>query len=101
MNDIRRLKEQQKDKHPGFGSYLECMTRALFSGLAGFTLGFSSVYFTQKFLQKRFPHQLQTNILISTLVGSFAAYKVTSERTKSCQAAWLAVEEKHTALSDH
>jgi hypothetical protein len=39
MNDIKKLKEQQKDKHPGFGSYLECMTRALFTGLAGFTLG--------------------------------------------------------------
>lgn len=33
MNDIKKLKEQQKDKHPGFGSYLECMTRALFTGL--------------------------------------------------------------------
>lgn len=39
MNDIKRLKEQQKEKHPGFGSYLECMTRALFTGLSGFTLG--------------------------------------------------------------
>ena len=39
MNDIKRLKEQQKDKHPGFSSYLECMTRTLFSGLATFALG--------------------------------------------------------------
>lgn len=39
MNDINRLKEQQKDKHPGFNSYLEFMTRALFSGVATFGLG--------------------------------------------------------------
>lgn len=39
MNNIKLVKEQQKDKHPGFSSYLECMTRALFTGLAGFTLG--------------------------------------------------------------
>lgn len=100
MNDIRKLKEQQKDKHPGFGSYLECMTRALFTGLAGFTLGFSSIYFTQKLIQRRLPYALQTNILISTLTGSAVAYKLTSDRTKSCQAAWLAAEDKHTSLSD-
>lgn len=39
MNDIKRLKEQQKDKHPGFDNYLQCMTRSLFAGLATFTLG--------------------------------------------------------------
>lgn len=38
MNDIKRLKDQQRDKHPGFDSYLNCMTRALFSGLASFCL---------------------------------------------------------------
>lgn len=39
MNDIRKLKDQQRDKHPGFDNYLECMTRALFAGLSAFTLG--------------------------------------------------------------
>lgn len=39
MNDIRRLKEQQREKHPGFAPYLECMTRSLFTGLATFCLG--------------------------------------------------------------
>lgn len=38
MIDIRKIKEQQKDIHPGFGSYLECMTRGLFTGLSGFCL---------------------------------------------------------------
>lgn len=38
MIDIRQIKEQQKDIHPGFGSYLECMTRGLFTGLSGFCL---------------------------------------------------------------
>lgn len=119
MNDIRKLKDQQRDKHPGFDNYLECMTRALFSGLSAFTLGkteivlwkfpirsnssvflgFSSVYFIQKFVQKRFPYPIKTNVLISTLVGTVAAYKVTSDRTKSCQAGWLAAEDKHTSLT--
>jgi TMEM141 protein family len=122
MNSTEKLKEFHKDKHPGFGSYLECMTRAQLSGLAGFTLGtqdfyiktnfiyknlmqyrvigFSSVYFTQKLLQKRLPYPIKFNILVSTIVGSLSAYKITSDRTKVCQAAWLAAEDKQTALSD-
>lgn len=100
MNDIRRLKEQQRDKHPGFGSYLECMTRSLFTGLATFTLGFSGTYFLQKLLSKRLPYPQKTGILISTLVATGASYKVTSDRTKSCQAGWMAAEGKFTALSN-
>lgn len=38
MNDIKQLKEQQKDKHPGFSSYLDCMSRALGTGVAAFTI---------------------------------------------------------------
>lgn len=39
MNDINALKNQQREKHPGFDSYLECMTRSLFSGLTTFAFG--------------------------------------------------------------
>ena len=39
MNDIKVLKDQQRDIHPGFDGYLECMTRAQFTGLATFSLG--------------------------------------------------------------
>lgn len=100
MNDIRRLKEQQREKHPGFAPYLECMTRSLFTGLATFCLGFSTTYFLQKLVSKRLPYQLKTSILISTLVATGAAYKVTADRTSSCQAGWMAAEGKFTALSN-
>ncbi|XP_058823549.1 transmembrane protein 141 isoform X2 [Topomyia yanbarensis] len=80
MNDIRRLKEQQREKHPGFG--------------------FSATYFLQKLLAQKLPYQQKTGILVSSLIASIASYKVTSDRTKSCQAGWMAVEEKHTALSE-
>lgn len=100
MNDIRRLKEEQREKHPGFGPYLECMTRSLFTGLATFCLGFSSTYFLQKLVSKRLPYANQTSILISTLVATGAAYKVTADRTNSCQAGWMAAEGKFTALTD-
>ncbi|XP_055614528.1 transmembrane protein 141 [Uranotaenia lowii] len=101
MIDIRRVKEEQREKHPGFGSYLECMTRSLFTGLASFTLGFSATYFLQKLLSKHLPYQQKTGILISSLVAVGASYKVTSDRTKACQAAWMAAEDKYTALSEN
>lgn len=44
MIDIKQLKEQQREKHPGFNSYLECMTRTLLTGLASFTLGESITF---------------------------------------------------------
>lgn len=100
MNDIRRLKEQQREKHPGFAPYLECMTRSLFTGLATFCLGFASTYFLQKLASKRLPYAHQTSILISTLVATGAAYKVTADRTNSCQAGWMAAEGKFTALTN-
>lgn len=39
MNNIERITERHKDKHPGIGSYLECMSRAYATGLSGFCLG--------------------------------------------------------------
>jgi len=46
MNDIKQLKDQQREKHPGFDGYIDCMTRSLFTGLATFCLSaFSSLGF--------------------------------------------------------
>lgn len=44
MNDIKRIKEQYKEKHPGFGSYLECMSRAFLTGLSGFVFGKEKIF---------------------------------------------------------
>ncbi|XP_050085598.1 transmembrane protein 141 [Anopheles aquasalis] len=100
MNDIRALKEQQRDKHPGFDSYLECMTRSLFTGLATFSLGFAGVYFLQQIGQRYLPYTRKGNVLVATLVSTVAAYKVTSDRTLACQARWMAVEDKYSVLQE-
>ncbi|XP_055545163.1 transmembrane protein 141 [Wyeomyia smithii] len=100
MNDIRRLKEQQREKHPGFSSYLECMTRALFTGLTSFTLGFSATYFLQKLLTKRLPYSQKSGILVSSLIATGISYKITSDRTKACQTGWLADEGKLSSATD-
>ncbi|XP_037952287.1 uncharacterized protein LOC119682836 [Teleopsis dalmanni] len=101
MNNIKQLKDQERSNHPGFDSYINCMTRSLFTGLASFCLSFSCCYFAQKVLEakSRFPGRY--NILVSTVIASCTAYQVTSQRTKACQAGWMAAEGKHTALKDY
>ncbi|XP_053673544.1 transmembrane protein 141 [Anopheles nili] len=100
MNDIRLLKDQQREKHPGFDSYIECMSRSLFTGLATFTLGFSGVYFLQQIGQRYLPYTKKVNILVAVIVATGASYKVTSDRTRACQARWMAVEEKYSVLQE-
>lgn len=65
-----------------------------------FFVGFSGTYFLQKLLSKRLPYPQKTIILVSTIIGTGASYKVTADRTKSCQAGWMAAEGKFTALSN-
>lgn len=42
MNNINRLKAEQRDKHPGFDSYLECMTRKIENSIL--TNAFSKIH---------------------------------------------------------
>ncbi|EDW34236.1 GL22141 [Drosophila persimilis] len=100
MNDIKQLKDQQRDKHPGFDAYLDCMTRSLFTGLATFCLGFSGTYFAQKIIQSKIRYPAKYNILVASLVATGISYQTTSSRTRSCQAAWMAFEDKHTILKE-
>lgn len=95
MNNINKLKADQKDKHPGFGSYLECMTRALFTGLATFALGFSGTHFTQKIFARYLPYNTKTvGVLVSSIISVAGTYKVTADRTLDCQTAWVDSEKK-------
>lgn len=96
-----RLIELYGDEHPAFGSYLECMTRAYFTGLAAFTLVFSSTYLAQNLLKKHIPYSAKFFILASCAVGSVCSYKISSKRTLVCQAAWMAAEDKSTYFTQN
>jgi hypothetical protein len=39
--------------------------------------------------------------LVSSFVAVVVGFQVTSVRAKSCQAAWLAAEDKHTFFSEN
>lgn len=96
-----RLINLYGDDHPAFGSYLECMTRAYFTGLATFTLAFSSTYITQSLLKKHIPYKNKLFVLISSTIGTVAAYKVSTTRTSACQAGWMAAEDKSTYFTQN
>ncbi|XP_054283928.1 transmembrane protein 141 [Macrosteles quadrilineatus] len=96
----QRLIDLYGDDHPGFGSYLECMTRANFASVAGFTLAFSSTYIGQTLLKNKLPYSPKFSILNSTVIATIIAYKVSKSRSSACQAAWLAAEDKVTYLTE-
>lgn len=91
-----RLIELYGDEHPAFGSYLECMTRGYFTGLAAFSLTFSGTYLAQNLLKKHMPYSSKFFILVSSAVGAVCSYKISTKRTLVCQAAWMAAEDKST-----
>lgn len=102
----------------------ECMSRALFTGLSSSILGnscsnssphkafhvilfllsflgFSTAFCAQSLLKKKLPYTLSGNILVSSFVAVLVGFQVTSVRAKSCQAAWLAAEDKHTYFTEN
>jgi hypothetical protein len=64
-------------------------------------LGFSTAFCAQSLLKKKLPYTLSGNILVSSFVAVLVGFQVTSVRAKSCQAAWLAAEEKHTYFTEN
>lgn len=103
MTDLGKSQSSQSES-----SYLECMTRSLFSGLAVFSLGswdanifdkkinmtekynfsifavFSGTYFAQKLIRSKFPYSQKTSILLASVVAIGSSYKVTKERIDNC-----------------
>jgi len=59
-------------------------------------LAFSGSFIGQSLLKKHIPYGKNTYILLSAILATGASYHVTTQRTKSCQAAWMAAEDKHT-----
>lgn len=103
----------------------ECMSRALFTGLSSsilgishrfnagygkykiiffiifFFQGFSTAFCVQHLLKNKLPYPISGNILVSSFVAVVVGFQVTSVRAQSCQAAWLAAEEKHTFFTEN
>ena len=66
-----------------------------------FKLGFATAFTTQNLLKETIPYSLKGNILVSSLVAVVVGFQVTAVRSRACQAAWLAAEEKHTYLTQN
>jgi hypothetical protein len=60
---------------------------------------FAATYLPQALLKKQLTYGVGVRILTSTVLASGVSYYITTQQTKICQAAWLAVEEKHTYLA--
>ena len=63
--------------------------------------GFSTTYFIQTLLQKKLPYSPKGNIIVSSIAAIYIGHKVTSNKSRICQDAWLAAEEKHTYFTEN
>ncbi|XP_054720026.1 uncharacterized protein LOC129229689 [Uloborus diversus] len=96
MNNFNQVKEEYSLKYKGFGSYTECMTRTLFTGLSSFALTFSALYFIQVLFKSHLPYQHKSFFVAPAVVSSGIAWIVTSRGARVCQETWVSSESKYT-----
>ena len=65
-----------------------------------FVLGAGAVYIGCYVINKKMPLTPAMMFIIPVCGSMVVAYSVTRMETKKCQKMWLALEEKHTALTD-
>ena len=77
-----------------------CDLRSLQSMLSILSVtGFAGCHLAQRLTASRLPYTANGRILVSGVVASALAYRVTQIRVENCQNAWMAAEDKHTALN--
>lgn len=65
-----------------------------------FFSAFSGSFIGQSLLKKHLPYGKNAHILVSSVLATGISYQVTTHRTKCCQAAWMAAEDKHTYFKE-
>ena len=59
----------------------------------------SGIYIAQELMKSKLPFGRKVFLVAPILIGSVSAYYVTQHNTKICQYMWMAMEEKHTAIT--
>lgn len=90
----RLLKEHFENDRPGFGSYLDCITRSYGTGLGVLTFTFALVHITQQIVSVRFPAVKRTHLAVSTLAGTTASYLAAKNKVRACQESWALWQEQ-------
>lgn len=88
------LKDHFEVERPGFGGYLDCITRSYGVGLGVLTFTFAVVHITQQIASKRFPQIKRTHIAVSTLSGTLASYIAAKDKVRECQNSWAGWQER-------
>lgn len=87
------LKERYESERPGFGSYLDCITRSYGTGLGVLTFTFAVLHVAQQIVGKRFPGVKRTHIAVSTVGGTTASYFSAKDQVRECRDSWARWQE--------
>lgn len=91
--------EEASEIFPHFRTYAQCQNRAFMLGSFTFLSMASGIYIAQELMKSKLPFGRNIFLIAPILLGSLSAYHVTQHNTKICQHMWMALEEKHTAIS--
>lgn len=91
--------EEASEIFPHFRTYAQCQNKALLFGSFTFLSMASGTYIAQELMKSKLPFGRKAFLLAPILIGSLSAYHVTQHNTRICQHMWLALEEKHTAIT--
>ncbi|XP_046336303.1 transmembrane protein 141-like [Haliotis rufescens] len=95
----RKVPEELKEKYPHYETYAKCQSSAFMAGTFTFATATAGLYVVQELLKTRLPYAWSSFLLTSVLGGSVVSYVVTRKQTKGCQDMWMAMEDRHTALT--
>lgn len=90
----RALKDHYEDGRPGFGQYLDCITRSYGTGLGAFTIAFAAAHVLQQIAARRFPSLDRARLAASTVAGSLASYAAAKDRVRECRDSWAAWQQR-------
>ncbi|CAH1786620.1 unnamed protein product [Owenia fusiformis] len=108
MNDLNQVTKDAEKKFPHYGEYARCQSKAQMTGVVSFVVAGATAVILQEFgnqhIKTFFKSQWtippKARIVAPMLFGAAVAYYVTMKQSKNCQYMWMAMEGKHTALSN-
>lgn len=96
---LERVTEEYKEKYPHMKQYAACQSKAFMTGTFTFLAGGATAYVAQELLGSKLPYGRKYSLVMAMAVGTVSAYAMTRHKTKVCQQMWMAMEEKHSAIT--
>ncbi|XP_012944331.1 transmembrane protein 141 [Aplysia californica] len=93
--------DELSDRYPHYKTYKACQSKAFMTGSVTLFGAAICVYVVMDHWYQKFKPSITRQWLVAgpIMAGAGIAYAVTMNRTWNCQNMWMAMEERHSALT--